>query len=83
MLSTFKWMGMRPIGLDAERVVRTLRASGGRLEHSVLLRKLIYFVNAPQFKNAIDTLVQSGLIKEHLTTNEHWYELTEESGSSP
>jgi len=77
MLYTFKWLGMRPIGQDQERIVRTLKASGGRLQHSELLRKLIYFMNVVQFRNAIETLKQSNVITEHDTPTSHWYALTE------
>jgi hypothetical protein len=77
MLYTFKWLGMRPIGQDQERIVRTLRACGGRMEHGELLRKLIYFMNARQFADAIRTLVESRVVREHLSPQSHYYELTE------
>jgi DNA replicative helicase MCM subunit Mcm2 (Cdc46/Mcm family) len=79
MLYTFKWLGMKPIGQDQERVLRTIKSSGGRITHSELLRKLIYFMNAIQFKNAIDTLKQSNMIGEHATPQEVTYWLVEEN----
>lgn len=77
MLYTFKWLGMRPIGQDQERVVRTIKAAGGTIEHGDLLRKLIYFMNAPQFKNSIDTLKQSNVVKELVTPTEVTYSLVD------
>lgn len=75
MLGTFKWLGMKPIGQDQERVVRTLRAAGGKLEHAVLLRKLIYFMNVVQFNNAIRILTESRIIQQHITTQAQYYVL--------
>lgn len=77
MLYTFKWLGMKPIGQDQERVVRTLRAMGGTATHGELLARLLYFMNAPQFKNAIMTLRESNVIREKATPEETRYTLLE------
>jgi hypothetical protein len=80
MLLTFRWLGMRPIGQDQERIVRTLRAHGGKMEHGDLLRRLIFFMNAPQFANAMRTLIESRVVRQRITPQSHIYELTEEDG---
>ena len=81
MLSTFKWLGMKPAGQDQERLMRTLRAMGGRAEHSELLRKVIYFMNALQFKQAITTLIESNVvIIRRPGGTDVWYEIEEEGG---
>jgi len=64
MLYTFKWLGMRPIGQDQERIMRTMKAFGGEISHAELLRKLIYFMNAMQFKNSMQTLKESNMVAE-------------------
>lgn len=66
MLGTFKWLGVRPIGVDQERVLRTLRANGMTMSSGDLLRKLIFYMNAQQFRMAMETLTQAGLVKEAL-----------------
>jgi hypothetical protein len=63
MLSTFKWLGVKPIGVDQERILRTLRSHDGTMSSRDLLRTQIFYMNAVQFKLAIDTLEQAGLIK--------------------
>jgi hypothetical protein len=75
MLYTFKWLGMKPIGQDQERIIRTLKAFGGEMEHADILRKLIYFMNAIQFKNSMETLTQSGIVKTTVTPQAITYKL--------
>jgi hypothetical protein len=75
MLYTFKWLGMKPIGQDQERIIRTLKAFGGEMEHADILRKLIYFMNAIQFKNSMETLTQSGIVKTDITQSGITYKL--------
>jgi hypothetical protein len=64
MLYTFKWLGMRPIGQDQERIIRTLKSAGGKMSRQELLRKLIYFMNAMQFNNSMTTLKESAIVIE-------------------
>jgi hypothetical protein len=64
MLVTFKWLGMRPVGADQERIIRTLRSMGGEAERPDLLRKMIFYMNAHQFGLAMDTLLQSKVVRE-------------------
>lgn len=64
MLNTFKWLGIRPIGVDQERILRAMRSYGKPIQSGDLLRKMIYYMNYQTFKLAMDTLREAGLIKE-------------------
>jgi hypothetical protein len=83
MLSTFKWLGMKPTGQDQERLVRILRANGGRMTHSELLKKVIFFMNVIQFGNSIKTLTESNVVKEYLSPSKHEYTLVNLPGTAP
>jgi hypothetical protein len=66
MLTTFKWLGVRPIGVDQERILRIVKANDGVIRTADLLRKLIFYMNAQQFRGALETLEQSGLIRKEV-----------------
>jgi histone H3/H4 len=63
MLSTFKWLGVKPIGVDQERILRTLKAHDNRMLAKDLLRTQIFYMNAVQFKLAVETLEQAGMLR--------------------
>jgi hypothetical protein len=65
MVGTFKWLGIRPVGSLTEKIVRQLRASGGSMTHAALLQKMIFYMDAWEFRKAIETLVQSNTITVH------------------
>jgi hypothetical protein len=73
MLYTFKWLGMRPIGQDQERIVRTLKAMGGKASHNDLLRKLVFYMNAFQFKNSMETLLESKIVRDEFVNSVRMY----------
>jgi len=64
MLETFKWLGVRPIGQDQERVLRVLRANGGVLDSSELLRKVLNYMHVGQFNLVMDTLTKAKLVEQ-------------------
>jgi len=56
-------------------ILRLLKKEGGRLPHSVLLRRLQHKINGRAFREAIDTLKDSESIREHKDSFEHYYEI--------
>ena len=63
MLGTFKWLGINQIGVGQERILRTLRANGGRMMSNLLLKKLILYMNVQHFRQAMDTLTEAKMVK--------------------
>jgi hypothetical protein len=73
---TFETMFESRSGEETELIIRMLKASDkGIVEHSVMLRRLRYRMNAKQFRDLIDTLTQSGWVKEVKTAVDHYYML--------
>lgn len=72
MLITFKWLGVRPVGQDQERIIRTMKSMNGKASFSTLLRKMIFYMNAQQFRNSMETLVQSNMVKHDMSKNEYY-----------
>lgn len=64
-------------GQERELVLRTLRAHGGYMHHSYLLRKLSYKLNATQVRAVIGSLREEGTIVEENTNLGHIYALRE------
>jgi len=60
-----------------QRVLQQLRQAGGRITHSTLLRKNQHVMNARQFREVIDTLKESGCIREIRSPLSHDYEVIE------
>lgn len=67
-------------GATHQRILRLLENAGGKMNHSVLLRRNQHIMNAREFSIAIDTLKQSGCIIEVRTRSEHHYELVRDGG---
>jgi hypothetical protein len=64
-------------GKDQEIVLRTLRALGGVVEHSALVRKLQYRMNAQQLKVIITSLIDARQVDERVDKLQHTYFLRE------
>jgi hypothetical protein len=79
MLKNFKWLGSRPIGVDQSRILQILRAHGGQMRSGDLLRRLVFYMNGMQYRQAIETLLHARLIGERpdLKDGQHTYYLTE------
>jgi hypothetical protein len=67
MVGTFKWLGIRPIGTLQEKIIRQIKAAGGKMKHSDLLGKMIFYMDAIEFKKAMDTLIQSNTVEKLAT----------------
>lgn len=65
-------------GQDRELILKTLRANGGYMHHSHLLRKLSYKLSASQVRVVIGSLKEEGTIIEENTNLGHIYALREE-----
>lgn len=63
MLNTFRWLGVKPVGQNQERLLRIVKANGGHIEYGDLLRKVIFYMDAMEFKRALQTLEESNYIK--------------------
>lgn len=81
MLTNFKWLGSKPVGVDQGRILTVLRANGGTMRSGDLLRKLVFYMNGMQFRQAIETLMHAGLILERPDhkTGQHTYVLIEQT----
>jgi len=76
---TFDEMTASGVGEDQSRILRHLKAAGGGMEHSMLLRRNSSRMNAEQFKRAMATLRESKLVE--WIASEHTYYLTSEGWS--
>lgn len=76
--STFEEMTASPAGEDQSRILRHLRAAGGSMEHSELLRRQSSRMNAEHFKKAMATLREAKLVewdpvaRTYYLTREGW-----------
>ena len=78
--TVFDGVASNQFGATHQKIVALLRTHGGRMNHSVLLRKMQHMVNAHQFFEAIMTLKESKTIEEHRSTlGDHSYELVDRS----
>jgi len=75
--NVFDGVASNAYGATHQKIVTLLRMNGGRMMHSLLLRRMQHMINARQFAEAIMTLKESGTIEEHKTTMDHSYELIE------
>ena len=64
MLRVFKKLGIRGSGIDQDRVLQTLKACGGKLSYSQLMKKLLDFMSLKTFQEALTTLEKAGVIKQ-------------------
>lgn len=60
-------------GKEQEIVLRTIKSMGGVVEHSALIRKLQYRMNAQQLRLVLNSLVDARQIDEHKGTLQHSY----------
>jgi hypothetical protein len=76
--ATFDRVDSSPAGEDQGRILRQLRQNVGCMDHSSLLRKNSSRLNAEQFRRAVMTLVEAGLVewdkgkKSYFLTPEGW-----------
>lgn len=66
------------VGADHEFILSALQRLGGLSDHSRLLRRCSHRFNAPTFKQAIKTLIESGRVKEVKIGAIHGYQLLKE-----
>ena len=65
-----------PTGIIHIRLLQQIKASGGKISHSSWLKQNQFFMNSRDFRLAVDTLKESGCIKESLEPpKHHYYEL--------
>ena len=64
-------------GKDQDFVIKQLRLAGGVIEHSRLLRRCQYKMNARQLKLVIDSLKEAQQVQERKDRIQHAYILTE------
>jgi hypothetical protein len=60
-------------GKDQEIVLRTIRSMGGVVEHSALVRRLQYRMNAHQLKVVINSLIDARQVEERQSKLQHTY----------
>jgi hypothetical protein len=75
--NVFDGVASNQLGATHQKIVTHLKMNGGRMIHSLLLRKMQHMINARQFAEAILTLKESRTIEEHRSSIEHSYELIE------
>jgi len=63
---------------DNDRILRQLEKMGGVCDHSLLLRKNSYYLDAVEFKKVMQTLTESKQVKECTDGKKHYYELLKE-----
>jgi len=73
--SIFKSVAETSQGVQHQRLLKQIEAAGGRISHSILLRRNQHIMNARSFREAIETLKESECIKEIHSNLEHSYEL--------
>lgn len=64
-------------GEEQDLVLRKIRAAGGAIEHSDLIRKMQYRMSAQQTRGILASLKDAGTIKEIRSAIEHTYIITE------
>ena len=79
---TFQYTASSAVGEAQQRILRQLAKAGGKLPHSVLMRKNQHYMNARMFREAIITLIESECVREIRTNTEHSYELLTYPGGS-
>lgn len=62
MLTTFKWLGVRTVGVDQERLIRTIRSAGGSIPYSLLVAKMIFYMDIMTFRRCLETLEVSKIV---------------------
>jgi len=77
MLTTFKWLGAKSVGQDQERIIGIIKAHDQRIEHSLLMRKMIFYMDIVQFRKAIETLRESEIIVQTTSNGITTYSLKE------
>lgn len=77
--SVFESVASTPSGIAQQRIIKQLVVAGGRMNHSALMRKNQHALTARQFREAIETLLQSETLKEVHYAGEHYYELKEKA----
>jgi len=75
--SVFETVASTPSGAAQQRILKQLAAAGGRMNHSACMRKNQHALTARQFREAIETLLQSEMIEEYHAMGEHYYTLKE------
>jgi len=73
----FDMVAHTAVGETHRRIVRQLKAAGGRIAHSTLLRKNQYYMTARAFAEAMITLKESGTVDEERTVGGRYYTLQE------
>lgn len=73
--SVFETVATTPVGAMQQRILQHLKLAGGRMSHTVLLRKNQHAMNARQFRESIETLKDSETIRELRSATEHVYEI--------
>jgi len=73
--SVFDTVATTPTGAIHQKVLGYLRAGGGKMPHTVLLRKCLHFTNARGLAEAIETLRDSESIRVLRSATEHAYEI--------
>lgn len=68
---TFRRIALSGVGEDHVKILQHVRREGG-LSHSVLMKKM-YNMNRKQFREAVETLKEQGLLVEISTPYEHTY----------
>ncbi len=66
-----------PVGQATMRIVKQLKAAGGRLAHTALLRKNAKYLNSRGFRESMETLKEAGIVEEVRTSTGRWYILRE------
>lgn len=62
MLLTFKWLGVKDVGIYQERLIRILRSVGGKMPYHLLLSKMIFYMDIVTFRRCLETLEQSHIV---------------------
>lgn len=75
---TFRHIEATAIGRSHQRVIQQIGRSGGRITHSLLLRRLRNWMNAKQLKEVVETLKEAGLIDMETEGRAIFWVLTEE-----
>jgi hypothetical protein len=76
--SMLRQMFKTQVGHDQEIILRTLRSVGGSIQHSKLVHKLQYRMNAAQIRGHISSLKEAGMVHEINGNLGHMYSLNME-----
>lgn len=71
----FRTVAATEQGSRQQKILDILHKNGGKLAHSILLRKVQHIMNARTFFESMQTLTESGLVEEINTPVEHAYAL--------